>query len=387
MRMRKTARTCLGLVAAITALSAVTAPAASANTSATPSVHLKLFVAAPAGYKNPDDITKLGNLLFVAYQNGAQSDGSPAGVKSNVVAYDRKTGKIAHSYVIPGKVDGLTADNKHHRVLITVNEDLNSSLYVITPSEDEAAVKHFSYSPSPAQAGSDGTNGGTDAISIAANGTIYVAHSNPDVALPGANNTAAVYTVKLSGSTAKLTPVFGVNDTAAVINPAAGAPKSAPLGLTDPDSNRWVAGKDGGTLIQDAQADSKLVYVSDLDARKPTVRQLNLTNAAAPSGGAATPQLDDIVPVSGAGTLYVVDQGSGNIYQADTAGVKGGALFASQPKPKAGDLPNDPALAVVDQRTGVVTHLSVGVKLANPKGLLFVPAAHHGHRDGADAQE
>lgn len=281
MRMRKTARTALGLVAAVTALSAVTAPSAFAATaSAVPSVHLKLFAAAPSGLKNPDDITKLGDLLFVAYQNGAQSDGSPAGVLSDVLAFDLKTGTVKHHYQFPGKVDGLTADSRHHRVLVTVNEDLNSSLYTITPSEDEnAPIKHYTYSPSPAQTGSDGVNGGTDALSISSNGTIYVAHSNPDGSLPGANNTAAVYTVKLDDSTAKLTPVFGINDTAAVINPAAGAPKSAPLGLTDPDSNRWVPGRDGGTLIQDAQADSKLVYVSDLDAKKPTVRQLNLTNA------------------------------------------------------------------------------------------------------------
>ncbi|MDH6122043.1 hypothetical protein [Kitasatospora sp. GAS204B] len=382
MRMRKIARIGLGLVAAATALSAVAVPAASASTAALPSVHLKLFAAAPAGYTNPDDITRLGDVLFVAYQNGAQSDGSPAGVKSNVVGFDLETGKIKYSYVLPGKVDGLTADGRHHRVLVTVNEDLNSGFYTITPSEDGAeAVKQFSYSPSPAETGSDGTNGGTDAISISSNGTIYVAHSNPDVSQPGANNTAAVYTVKLSGSTAKLTPVFGVNDTAAVINPAAGAPATAPLGLTDPDSNRWVPGKDGGTLIQDAQADSKLVYVSDLDAKKPTVRQLNLTNAVTPSGGAATPQLDDIIqPGSTSGDLYVADQGTGAIYRAELTHLPHGTLFASQPAPKSGDLPNDPALAVVDQRTGVVTHLSVGVTLANPKGLVFIPAAHHGKK-------
>ncbi|MDH6112021.1 hypothetical protein P3T36_005002 [Kitasatospora sp. MAP12-15] len=183
-------------------------------------------------------------------------------------------------------------------------------------------------------------------------------------------------------STAKLTPLFGINDTAQVINPAAGAPAAAPLGLTDPDSNRWVPGKDGGTLIQDAQADSKLVYVSDLNAKKPTVRQLDLTNAVTPAGGAATPQLDDILPVAGSGALYVVDQGSGGIYQAELTGVAHGTLFASQPAPSSGDLPNNPALAVVDQKTGVVTHLSVGVQLANPKGLLFIPAAGNRHHQG-----
>jgi hypothetical protein len=61
--------------------------------------------------------------------------------------------------------------------------------------------------------------------------------------------------------------------------------------------------------------------------------------------------------------------------------VRGGTLFASQPAPKAGDLPNDPALAVVDQQTGVVTNLSVGVALASPKGLLFVGAGPNANGD------
>src|SRR6202043_3971779 len=145
--------------------------------------------------------------------------GGPAGSTSDIVAYDRHTGEVKQHYVITGRVDGLSADTRNSRVIATVNEDLNSSLYVITPWQGQA-VKHYSYSPSPAQTGSDGTNGGTDAVSVSSNGTIYVTHSNPDVSLPGANNTAAVYTVKLSGSTAKLTSLFGVNDTAAVINPS-----------------------------------------------------------------------------------------------------------------------------------------------------------------------
>ncbi|MFI6684458.1 hypothetical protein [Streptomyces sp. NPDC050485] len=382
MSLRKTARASLGVLSAVTALSAVAVPAAMANEAAPASKHdapagthlkLTLFAAAPTGYKSPDDLTRLGDVLYVAYQNNAAADGTPAGSKTDIVGFDVKTGKALRHWVLPGRVDGLTADPRNHRLLATVNEDLNSSLYTITPTRTSGIVQHYNYSPSPAQTGSDGTNGGTDALSVGANGTVYVAHSNPDTSLPGANNTAATYTLKLSGSTAKLTPLYGVNDTAAVINPAKGAPAKAKLGLTDPDSNRWVPGRDGGTLIQDAQADSKLVYVSDLDAQHPTVRQLNLVNAKTPSKGAATPQLDDIEPVSGDGTLFVVDSAAGKIYKADTKGVRPGTLFASQPKPKDGDLPNDPALAVVDQRTGVVTHLDVNVTLQSPKGLLFVP--------------
>ena len=262
-------------VLAITGAASMVAPVAAATAATVPAhaaaktAHLHLFAAAPAGYSNPDDITRLGDLVYAAYQNNAGSDGTPAGSKTDVVGFDLESGKAKAHYVIPGRVDGLTADPRHHRVIATVNEDLNSTLYTITPGDD-GGLKHYTYFPSPAQTGSDGTNGGTDAVSVAKNGTIYVAHSNPDVSLPGADNAPAVYTLKLEGTTAHLTPLFGVNDAATVVNPAPGAPASTPLGLTDPDSNRWIPGRDGGTLIQDAQADSKLVFASDLDSK--TVR-------------------------------------------------------------------------------------------------------------------
>lgn len=143
---------------------------------------------------------------------------------------------------------------------------------------------------------------------------MYVAHSNPDPKLPAPNNAAAVYTMTLSGTTAQLTPVFGVNDPAAVI---VGGGPATPMGLTDPDSNRYLSAMGGGTLIQVAQGDSKLVLTTNLGSGKPTLKQLTLTNATTPRHGAATPQPDDIVQITGAGTLYVVDQGpSGLVYAA-----------------------------------------------------------------------
>jgi hypothetical protein len=258
--------------------------------------------------------------------------------------------------------------------LASVNEDFNSRLFVIEPGSGDSP-KPYTYSPSP----DDGTaNGGTDAISVAPDGTIYVAHSNPDPAAHNAN-TAAVYTLTLEGSTANLAPLFGVNDPATISNPSTGGPNSGPLGLTDPDSNRFLPGRHGGTLIQDAQGDSKLVFVTDLDAAHPRLRQLTLTNATAPpgtnpDGSPVTPQLDDIERVSGPGLLYVVDQKGGDIWTLDTSESDAGTFFASQPAPSAGDEPNTAGLAVVDPDSGVVTHVDATLK--SPKGLLFVPAPH-----------
>jgi hypothetical protein len=360
------------LIAALVCLAAalpVGAGTAHADESTVPKVHPSLFASAPVNATKPDDITMLGNRLYVTYQNNAGKDGTPPGSMSTIVAFDRATGHVAATYALTGRCDGLTADPETGRLFASVNEDLNSSLYVITPGSG-SPIAHYTYSPSPAETGSDATNGGTDAISVGPDGAVYVAHSNPDTNLTPPNNTAAVYHLTLDGTIARLTRLFGVNDTATVVNPALGTPATAPLNLTDPDSNRLIPGRAGGTLIQVAQADSKLVFATHLRSSQPRLRQLGLTNATPPGGGAATPQLDDITRVNGEGTLYAVDQLSGNIYAIDTNDIEPGTYIVSQPKPTSSDLPNTPALGVVDLHTGVVTHIDS--TLGSPKGLLFV---------------
>lgn len=305
----------------------------------------------------------------MTYQNNAGKDGTPAGSMSTIAAIDPATGTVRTTWSVLGRCDGLTADPANHRLLASVNEDANSSLFVITPPSPTPA--QYTYSPDPAETGSDGSNGGTDAISVGPDGTIYIAHSNPDVSQPPPNNTAAVYTMNLSGTTATLTPMFGINDPATVVNPAAGSPPSAPLAMTDPDSNRYVSDLFGGTLVQDSQGDSKLVFAG-LKAGDPK-RQLNLTNDPATKAGPdVTPQLDDIVEVRGAGVLYVVDQSTWNLFSIDITAAMSGTFFVSQPNPSSGDKANVPALGVVDMTTGVVTHINS--TFGSPKGLLFVPA-------------
>jgi hypothetical protein len=322
---------------------------------------------APPNATAADDITMLDGLLYVTYQNGAGKDGTPAGSMSTIGAIDPATGHVTATWSVLGRCDGLTADPTNHRLLASVNEDANSSLFVITPGNP--APVHYTYSPDPEQKGSDGSNGGTDAISVSPDGTIYIAHSNPDGSLPPPNNTAAVYTMTLSGTTAKLTPLFGLNDSATVINPTAGSPATASLGLTDPDSNRYLPDLNGGTLIQGAQADSKLVLAGPHGA---PLRQLSLTNApAAHSPSGVTPQLDDIAEVTGPGVLYVVDQAGFDVFAFDVTAADAGKFFVTQPNPSTGDKANVPALSVVDMATGVVTQ--VDTAFGSPKGLLFVP--------------
>ncbi len=95
-----------------------------------PPIHPTIFATAPAGVSRPDDIAKLGHLLYVTYQNNTGAARSPAGRTSSIVAFDQLTGAARNTWVLHGRCEPLTADPEHHRLLATVNEDLISSLFV-----------------------------------------------------------------------------------------------------------------------------------------------------------------------------------------------------------------------------------------------------------------
>ena len=84
-----------------------------------------------------------------------------------------RTGRVVRQWDIRGKCDGVTADPARHRVIATVNEDANSSVYTINPWAAPAKqVRHYAYSaPLPSK-------GGTDAISIF-HGMVLVSASAP----------------------------------------------------------------------------------------------------------------------------------------------------------------------------------------------------------------
>jgi hypothetical protein len=83
MRLSRTARSAIRTVTAVALCSALALPAlgaaARAGGTEIPTVHIELFAAVPAGATHPDDITRLGDLLYVTYQNDAAAVGTPAG--------------------------------------------------------------------------------------------------------------------------------------------------------------------------------------------------------------------------------------------------------------------------------------------------------------------
>ena len=398
-RTQPLARLRLPLTAGLAALAGLTGgvdSAAAALPSAPAGFTVRVFASAPATTPatiKPDDIARLGDHVFVGWQNGVGTVGEPnplTGQTSSTVVEYAPDGSVVQSLAIPGKVDGLGGDPLHRRILATVNEDGNSSLYAISPRPvGPAAVVHYVYSPAP-DAGATGgvlTGGGTDAVSVYG-GRILLSASNP-----GTPNATAVFAVRLrdaGGShVARLTPTF--SDSAPATDASTG--QTVQLGLTDPDSNAVVpfsSPRFGGQFVLVGQADQELVFArghglpvpfpvglfpASLTDRLPGVLEgivnrgavgsggltrLALTRAGAPAG------IDDVrwIGDSGSGTLYAISAKDNTVY-AITGPFAAGDAFGSA------DTPTNTELDRVDLATGQLTPFVTG--LPTPKGLLWVP--------------
>lgn len=323
-----------------------------------------LVKAPPPGAKGPDDLSLLavdglnegGAVLWTAYQNGVNPDGTPGTTggpaASTVAGYDPVSGKLVKAINVTGKVDGLVADPAMGTLLATVNEDLKSAFDVVYPAL--GAVATYTYSPSPAVNG----NGGTDSIAVKGD-DIFVAHSNPND-----TSQAADYRVQLDRATltAHLTPVFF--DDSVATDVVSGA--SVTLSLTDPDTNLILPAATphfAGQLATIGQADGKIVFASHLGG---TVR-LHVLNLTDNKSGNIPPTDGLAVATCGEGTLFVVDAGAGAISSFSTTGWARGTVFIGEPKDNG-----NPLVGTLNLGTGQIT--SLGNHFVSPKGLLFVPS-------------
>src|ERR1039458_2478954 len=98
-----------GLLAG-TAAAAALLPVSLANaTSAGPTVPhdyaISLFASAPSGDSSPDDICRLGDEVFVGYQNGVGPNGEPnaSGGSASTIVEDNPDGSVANQWSVTGK--------------------------------------------------------------------------------------------------------------------------------------------------------------------------------------------------------------------------------------------------------------------------------------------
>jgi hypothetical protein len=318
----------------------------------------------------PDDITRLGQSIFVGFQDGVgpQGEPSPSGNPDSTVVELSPDGHVLAQWDVAGKTDGVTADPWIHGVVATVNEDANSSLYVITPGPG-GGVQHYAYNePLP-------HDGGTDSVSVVG-GHLYISASAPGttgtLAAPQARF-PAVYSVSLDTvhSIADVTPLFFDEDPAKVANVGTSqSGQTVALALTDPDSNEMVpvgAPRFGGDFMLTSQGDVQQIYVNPWDHH---LSVLDLSQS-----------VDDTAwPGDGGGVLYATDSTNDQV-DAITGDFPDGPIVAVSPcgaNSAPATCPAPPAypanfLGSLNPWTGQVSAMTVvGEPFVPQGGLVFV---------------
>jgi hypothetical protein len=345
VHIRRGSLLALGAIAAVGALAASSLPA-SASEHRDPkqaSGYTVTAFAAVGTESKPDDVTRLGTHIYVAFQNGVGplGEASPTGATSSTLQEYGLDGHPGRAWQVTGKVDGLTADNEGRRLLLTTNEDGNSRFSTLTPDASQP-LQTYTYSGLT-------HGGGTDAISVYHDRIVVSASAPTDAAGP------ALYTVHLNGSTATLTPEFADNATATAANgPQAG--QRTTLGLTDPDSNTVVprsAPRFRGDLMLTAQGDQQLIFTDSVTAGDQNLQVLSVAEP-----------LDDTAFIERSNqTLWITDP-TANTIDAVTGPFQPGQAISSV-TPDTG-----PAyLATLNLTDGRLSPISALAAIA-PKGLL-----------------
>jgi hypothetical protein len=316
----------------------------------------------------PDDITRLGDHLFTAFQNGIgpQGQASTDGNRDSTIVEFTLSGKVVAQWDIQGKCDGLTSDPPAGTVIATVNEDAHSSLYTLDPSSGH--LVHYAYNrPLPSK-------GGTDAISIY-HGQIFVSASAPGTTGAAAPkpNYPAVYVVSLNQAKhiASVRALFYDEAKAT----AANGPKfghTVKLGMTDPDSNEVVPGFEprfAGDFMLTSQGDQEQIFVSNPGTKHQHLWVLHLAQS-----------LDDTAwSTSWHGAFFTVDHGGDAVDEINGSFWPGTALVAVTPC-DAGNAPATcpakgfPAdyIGHLDMFNGQILPVALrGVKV-HPQGMIFV---------------
>jgi hypothetical protein len=317
----------------------------------------------------PDDITRIGSVLFVGFQNGVGPQGQPStdGNRDSTIVAFTEWGTVLSQWDIRGKCDGLTANLAAGLVVATVNEDANSSLYTIDPSTGQ--IVHYSYSrPLPHL-------GGTDAISFY-HGLMLISASAPGTTGGSAPNLAypAVYVVTLNRlqRVAYIRALFFEESHATAANgPNAGHPVK--LALTDPDSNEVVPGlapRFRGDFMLTSQGDKEQIYVHNAGARHQHLWVLGLSQSVDDTAWATTFYSRLFATDHGADTVSVIL----GLFTPGTAFVAVTPCDANN-APATCPAPGFPAnyLGTLNMFTGQVTRVSVGGASLAPQGIIFAP--------------
>jgi hypothetical protein len=376
----------VGAVAAVlVGMTALALPAAATTRQPTPTYNVRVILSGKnlhhkytkAGSRkvrfealaDPDDITRIGNDLFTAFQNGVgpQGQASPDGNRDSTIVEFTLYGAVVNQWDVRGKCDGLTANTSAGLVVATVNEDAHSSLYTVDPFTSE--IVHYSYyRPLP-------HDGGTDAISFD-NGLMLISASAPGTTGKAAPRPyyPAVYIVTLNQPKhlAYFRALFyDESHVTAANGPRKGHPVR--LGLTDPDSNEVVPGIEprfAGDFMLTSQGDKEQIYVNAPGLKRQHLWVLDLSQS-----------VDDTAwSTSWNGAFYAASTGDDTIDEIQGKFWPGTAFVAVTPC-DAGNAPATcpargfPAnyLGHLDMYNGHIDRVSVRGAALHPQGMIFVP--------------
>ncbi len=217
------------------------------------------------GATSPDSVLYGAGSLWIAYQNGAASDGSSGA--STVVRYSF-SGTVQHQWTIAGNVDGLRIDPTG-TVWAMQNNDGNSTLTTINPGTNATAL--YTY-------GSTYTNTANRGFDDAefSKGMTFLSETNP------ASPTDPILL-------ALTTPLASPLQVKGLLN--AGT-------ITDPDSLILMP---NGDLALTGEADQTIIFIHNPGTASQTVSYLPLKGV-----GAGSPD-DTIFPTASQGTFFYAD--------------------------------------------------------------------------------
>ena len=320
---------------------------------------------------NPDDITSLGDRIFVGFQNGIGPQGQASGtgnLDSTIVEFNRRGDELAQ-WDVAGKADGVAADPQTGQLIVTVNEDANSSVYLIDPQPGSAPVRYQYSVPLP-------SDGGTDAISVY-HGTVLISASAPGTTGGSAPSAAApaVYEVWFDASTdtAYVNGLFSDEAPALVANTAAANSGAfVSLALTDPDSNAVVpdyASRFAGDFMLTSQGDQQQIFYSS------PWQPLQVLSLPA--------SVDDSAwPADRSDVAYTTDNSADQVIEVTGPFEPGSEIAAITPcdsnsAPSTCPGPGYPAnyLGSINPETGAITPLMTSGPTFAPQGLLILPGA------------
>jgi hypothetical protein len=307
---------------------------AQASPIASPDFSIATFAAGPAGTSGADSVVTLGNSVYVGYSNGTPKDGSAG--NSTIVQFNA-AGAIVNSTSVAGHTDGLRYDPSNGLLWSMQNEDGNPNLVLINPTTlSQSPVYSFSAVPH---------GGGYDDM-VFANGHAYVTASNPG---SSPNTDPALSKAILAAGVVNVSGALNGNATATALD--AGAPTT--LNLQDPDS---LSLTQDGRVVLDSQADSLLVFISNLGTVSQSASSLLLQSGV---------MVDDTVFAGASdGTLLVADKTTDIVYAIT------GPFGFNTGYSAAQDSSLNGFIGALDQTNGIFTPIVTG--LGNPGGEAFL---------------